>query len=1656
VCTGKGTWSAAGIRLALGPNTVLVRATDTSGNVGTATLTVDYQDIKNPVVLIGLPTSSPKYVSKSSTVNLGGSASDETGIASVSWSSDRGYSGSCTGTTSWFGDGIPLKDGDNNITVTATDVAGNKGSDSITVTVPDSIAPVVTIIKPTSLGAWVTESGLIDLSGTSDDNIGVEVVSWTNSRGGTGTCIGKGPWSVNAIKLVPGTNILTVSARDLAKNVGSAVLTVTYNDLVMPSVNIEAPTSEDEYTTRTSTLTISGKASDDNGVASVTWSNSRGGGGTAVGAVSWRITGVKLYTGLNLITITATDLAGNESSDTIRVTLEDIVNPVISISSPTDKSDWTTNSLTLDIGGSASDNVSVTAVKWSNDRGGAGDCVGTTSWTAVAIPLVVGKNVVTVTVYDASGRTGTDSLSVICDVRAPECTITSSPKPTKKSPIVFNIAFTETVTGLTVDSIEVTGGVKGTLAGKGASYTLSVTPLADGLVTCKLPDSVVQDNAGNYNKASDTCTVTYDSTAPTVVITPPSGPTRATSLEFAFRFSEPVVGLDMAKVTVSGATKEKLTGSGDTYRLTVSTRGAGSLVTCKLAASVVQDHAGNNSTASETASVTYDGTSPKCTVSGPASPTRLFPVEFVLTFTEPVFGLDADKINVTGGTKGVLVGSAGSYRLPVMPTSEGTVTCSLPEGLVTDEAGNGNAASNVLSVVFDGTPQSCLVSPSDVSSKASPIVFSIVFSKDVTGFSAASVVVTNGIKGKLTGGKSAYSLAVTPTVEGPVACTVPAGVALDAAGNPNTASNTATVVYDKTPPVCTVTAPGAVASGSPILFSIRFSEPVTGFTAAKISVTNGTKGELTADGMNYVLQVIPARKGKVTCQVASGAAKDAAGNPNAASAVAAVTYDESLTGCTVSGPASPVSTAALRFDVRFSKPVTGFRAESVVVTGGRISSLGGGGAEYVLQVEAAADGEVTCRVPAGAATDPDGNDTHESNTFSVVRDTTGPGCVVVAPSSPTKSLLLEFQISFSEWATDLSVDRIDLKGGTKKSLMGSGGSYVLQVVPATFGEITCQVPSGAVTDAAGNASAASNLAAVTFDGKLVTCIVTSSSALVSSAPIIFDVKFSEPVVDFTAASIAVTNGTPVDVSGGDDRYTVSVAPTRDGSVSLRVPTEAVKTSAGDPNIESNTASVTYDSTPPVGRIETGSELTGLNPIDFVVTFSEPVSGLDASGFAVTGGAVAHVLGSGQRYRVGVAPDGDGEIACGLVAGAAKDAAGNPCLESETASTTYDSTLLSVSVEQAASQRDPTLGMPVYFTVRFSRPVTGFGGSSLVLGGTAGAGIAEVAADGDAYSVAVSGMTRAGSVICSVPAGVVADHAGIRNRESESLDNRVDFSFGLSVAITSPTGVAAVRRTGPTVALAGTATDDTGTTRLEWHTDRGHSGVCAGGSIWHAEDVRLEPGDNQIRVIARDSEGKSGVGSLALNREDVEFDGSWFGLCMVSLPIIPDGIDPKPAVGFFADYWLRYLTSEINYARYPHPSTTFDVAEDVRYRGYWAYFEGEPLMCSGAVPDQAENASVVLKAGWNLIGQPFINPYVWDTSVIRVKTGASEPVPLAEAGSICAGYMWGWNADPADLRAGSYYLVADDEMFPEATRVVMPWRAYWIRAFADCALIIPAP
>jgi hypothetical protein len=259
-----------------------------------------------------------------SSVTLSGTASDAVGVTQVSWASNRGVSGNASGTGSWSATGVTLLSGSNVLTVTARDAAGNTSTDTLTITYnPDTTQPNVTITSPTSNATHTVTSANLTLGGTASDNVAVTQVSWTNSRGGSGTASGTSNWSASGITLQTGSNVLTVTARDAAGNTRTDTLTVTYNlpaDTTQPNVSITSPTSGSSHLTLSSSITLAGTASDNVAVTQVTWTNNRGGSGTASGTTNWSAGSIAVVRGATTFTVTARDAAGNTRTDTLSVT----------------------------------------------------------------------------------------------------------------------------------------------------------------------------------------------------------------------------------------------------------------------------------------------------------------------------------------------------------------------------------------------------------------------------------------------------------------------------------------------------------------------------------------------------------------------------------------------------------------------------------------------------------------------------------------------------------------------------------------------------------------------------------------------------------------------------------------------------------------------------------------------------------------------------------------------------------------------------------------------------------------------------------------------------------------------------------------------------------------------------------------------------------------------------------------------------------------------------------------------------------------------------------------------------------------------------------------------------------------------------------------
>lgn len=114
------------------------------------------------------------------------------------------------------------------------------------------------------------------------------------------------------------------------------------------------------------------------------------------------------------------------------------------------------------------------------------------------------------------------------------------------------------------------------------------------------------------------------------------------------------------------------------------------------------------------------------------------------------------------------------------------------------------------------------------------------------------------------------------------------------------------------------------------------------------------------------------------------------------------------------------------------------------------------------------------------------------------------------------------------------------------------------------------------------------------------------------------------------------------------------------------------------------------------------------------------------------------------------------------------------------------TELTVSVNLADGQNNPSGSSPVHYTAVFSKPVNDFTTDDVSLNGSAAPQTAVVGQtgpmDGTTWDIAVSGMMFSGEVVVTIPAGV-ATNAGNPNRASTSLNNALRYNISNPPTVT---------------------------------------------------------------------------------------------------------------------------------------------------------------------------------------------------------------------------------------------------------------------------------
>ena len=989
--------------------------------------------------------------------------------------------------------------------------------------------------------------------------------------------------------------------------------------------------------------------------------------------------------------------------------------------------------------------------------------------------------------FDAAGNgnTAATQLSRTYDGIKPGVSLSSSaPDPTNGA-FTVRVEFTEVVTGFAAgDVVVVNGSASGlTELTAGLTYTVQVTPLADGLVTVDLGADAAFDTAGNGNTTATQLSRTYDGTQPGVSLsTSALDPTNA-AFTVTVEFTEAVSGFEVADVVVVNGSTSGFTevAPGLVYTVLV-TPSADGLVTVDLGAGAALDAAGNGNGAATQLSRTYDGTQPGASLSTSAVDPTNAAFTVTMEFTEAVTGFEVgDVVVVNGSTSGFTEVTPGLvYTVLVTPSADGLVTVDVGAGAALDAAGNGNGAATQLSRTYDGTQPGASLSTSAVDPTNAAFTVTVEFTEEVTGFAVGDMVVVNGSKSgftEVTTGLT-YTVLVTPSADGLVTVDVGAGAALDAAGNGNTAAPQLSRTYDGTQPGVSLSTSALDPTNGAFTVTVEFTEAVTGFEVADVVVVNGSMSGFTevAPGLAYTVLVTPSADGLVTVDVGAGAALDAAGNGNGAATQLSRTYDGTQPEASLSTSAVDPTNAAFTVTVEFTEAVTGFEVGDVVVVNGSASGFTevAPGLAYTVLVTPSADGPVTVDVGADAALDAAGNGNTAATQLSRAYDGTAPGVSLSTSAVDPTNAAFTATVEFTEAVTGFEVGDVVVMNGSTSGFteVTTGLAYTVLVTPSADGPVTVDVGADAALDAAGNGNTAAPQLSRTYDGTQPGTSLSTSALEPTNAAFTVTVEFTEVVTGFDVGDVVVMNGSTsgfTEVTTGL-AYTVLVTPSADGPVTVDVGADAALDAAGNGNTAAPQLSRTYDGTQPGTSLSTSALEPTNGAFTVTVEFTEAVTGFDVGDVVVMNGSTSGFteVTTGLAYTVLVTPSADGPVTVDVGADAALDAAGNGNTAAPQLSRTYDGTQPGTSLSTSALE--PTNGA-FTVTVEFTEAVTGFDVGDVVVVNGSASGFTEVTT-GLAYTVLV---TPSADGLVTVDLGVDAafDAAGNGNSAATQLSRTYD-------------------------------------------------------------------------------------------------------------------------------------------------------------------------------------------------------------------------------------------------------------------------------------------
>ena len=581
------------------------------------TITADVTPTTPPALT--LSTLANNSYTNNATLNVAGTVTDGVGIASLTINGSP-VTVNSNGTFSYT---VTLITGANTITTIATDLAGNKTTDTRTITL-DQTVPVLSITQPADNS--VTNTTSLSITGSVTDAVST-VVTVTVNNGQPASAPMNGTNFSATATLVSGLNSIVITATDQAGNVSSIKRSVTC-DPTSPSLAVTNPSQD--ITTTQGSIIISGTVTDAYSSVSISIT---AGGQTYTPAIAQNgsfsqtisLPTVTTYA----IVVTATNQAGTTTTvqrNVIVIPAQSTVPPVLTLSTLANNS--FTDNATLNVAGTVTDSAGILSLTIN----GSPVAVNSDGTFSYAVTLITGPNTITTIATDVNGNQTTDTRTITLDQTAPVLTLSTLASNSFTNNATLNVAGTVTdsagIASLTINGSAVTVNSNGSF-----SYAVTLITGANTITT------IATDLAGN--KTTDTRTITLNQTVPALSITQPAdnSATSTASLQITGSVTDAI--FTVVTVTVNNGQPATATMNGTNFSATANLiSGLNSIVV------TATDLAGNVTSINR--SVTFDPTSPSLAVTSPSQDitTTLTSITISGTVTDAFSGAT---ISITAG-----------------------------------------------------------------------------------------------------------------------------------------------------------------------------------------------------------------------------------------------------------------------------------------------------------------------------------------------------------------------------------------------------------------------------------------------------------------------------------------------------------------------------------------------------------------------------------------------------------------------------------------------------------------------------------------------------------------------------------------------------------------------------------------------------------------------------------------------------------------------------------------------------------------------------------------------------------------------------------------------------------------------------------------------